>query len=44
MSVGKYIQYGFYVIINDSVYWGVNRGVGAEVVRVIDGELYISKV
>ena len=39
MGVGKYVKYGFYVIIDDSVGWGVNGCVGAKVDISIGGEV-----
>ena len=43
-SVGKYAIGGLIVIIGVSVVWSVDRGVGDEVCRGVDGEVNLSKV
>ena len=43
-SVGKYVKYRVNFIIDDSVVWGFNIGVGGGFCRVVDGEVNISKV
>ena len=36
ISIGKYAKGRVYLRIYDSVYWGVNRGAGAEVFKGVD--------